>query len=150
MYEHIRKYSNAIAKHGITPPQNNIVYYDNVIGGPRTKNILEGIVFSFDQRDSYIIEWDRKSLSYLLCILDAELSGDFESCIKGITFENISYLIYNEVLIDAICLSKTNHARIYGDESSVLGASIWIRYIEDKKGLDIFNKELITNYVNPK
>jgi hypothetical protein len=109
---------------------------------------MEGIVFVFDQKDSYRIEWTRESLPYLLCILDAELSGDFESCIKGITFENISYLVYNELLIDAICLSEKKYARIYGNESSVLGASIWIRYIENKKGLDIFNKELRTNYVN--
>jgi hypothetical protein len=56
MYEYIKKYAKTFAKHGITPPQSNIVYYDNAIGGARTKNTMEGIVFVFDQKDSYRIE----------------------------------------------------------------------------------------------
>ena len=82
MHEHIKKYSKAIAKHGITPPQNNIVYYDareehrtlrcTITDFPIYINQIASCLLTFNSL-GFTICWDSDSTNIAREILYGEL-----------------------------------------------------------------------------
>jgi hypothetical protein len=55
IHTYIKKYNKILNKLNIKPPHNEISYFDNALGGPRTKNTIGEIVFTFEQKENYNI-----------------------------------------------------------------------------------------------
>jgi len=132
-------------KYNIIMPAYDIVYFDNALGGARTKNNILDIVFLFSKK-SYKICWNVKNIPEVLFLIDAELGGDVEKNIH-IIYDNIRYDVFSEALVYAILSSKTCEATFVGSEKAVWGASIWIRYVDTEWGIKQLYLECRTNYV---
>ncbi len=149
MQVYVEKYLEILNKYNLTPPANEIVYFDNALGGARTKNLIGGITLAFDASESYSIYWDdsKTTVAELLYIIDCELSGDFEKGISGIIIDGELYTSFGEPLILAVAFAKSPTAKVVGDKVSIWGSSVWVRYLDTEEGRKQLYTECSTNYV---
>jgi len=121
----------------IKSPSVELAFYDNVLNGPKKSNQVESVLLLFTGETSYKINWHKKNLFYAAYIIYAELSGDLEK-IDYFKFNAVEYQTWSPSLLSELFHSEATEGVFYGSADAVAGASLWVRYVVDSSGKNLF------------